>query len=68
MDCASKEGASEADILELISFEVPTTRSGQCLNACVMETVGLVWLLETLWMSAFNTDLHFIGKRWRCIA
>lgn len=42
MDCMVKEGASEVDLGELISFNLPSRRTGQCLNACMMESIGMV--------------------------
>lgn len=40
--CASKEKATSEDVAVMINREMPTTRAGQCLHACLMETIGLV--------------------------
>lgn len=42
MDCMAKEGASETDLAEMMGYKLPSTRSGQCLNACIMESIGIV--------------------------
>lgn len=42
MNCMAKEGASEADLAEMMGFKLPSTKTGQCLNACIMETFGIV--------------------------
>lgn len=41
-DCATKEGATEADVMEALSFEVPSTQSGKCLHACIGSSAGTV--------------------------
>lgn len=40
--CKAAEGASDSDIDEMMAHQPPTTRAGQCLNACAMEHLGLV--------------------------
>lgn len=42
LQCKEKEGASDKDLKELINDVLPTTKEGKCLNACVMELVGIV--------------------------
>lgn len=43
--CKAKEGATDNDVQEAIAHAPPTTRTGQCFNACMMETLGIVWNL-----------------------
>lgn len=43
--CATKESASDSDIGELLKRDIPTTRNGQCLNACILESTGIVSVL-----------------------
>lgn len=40
--CRAQEGASDADIQEMAAHQPPSTSSGKCLNACIMESVGIV--------------------------
>lgn len=40
--CKVQEGASDADVQEINSHQVPSTHTGQCFNACVMEKAGIV--------------------------
>lgn len=40
--CQEKEGASDADLKELIDHALPSTKPGKCLRACMMESIGLV--------------------------
>lgn len=42
MNCMGNEGASESDLAELMGYNLPSTKSGQCLNACMMESLGVV--------------------------
>lgn len=42
MTCMAKEGANEGDLAKMMEFELPTTKAGQCLNACMMEMSGIV--------------------------
>lgn len=41
-ECKAKEGATDADVTSLMAREMPTTQTAKCLNACMVETVGLV--------------------------
>lgn len=41
-ECAKTEGASADDVNTVRNRQLPTTRGGKCLHACVGETVGLV--------------------------
>lgn len=38
----AKESATDADVAAMLAHEPPTTQSGRCLSACIMETVGVV--------------------------
>lgn len=40
--CSAKEEASSDDVARLINRDLPTTPAGNCLQACIMENVGLV--------------------------
>ncbi|XP_037042919.1 general odorant-binding protein 28a-like [Bradysia coprophila] len=40
--CKSAEGASDADVQGAMAQQPPTTRSGQCFHACMMETLGVM--------------------------
>lgn len=40
--CKVQEGSTDADVQEIVSKEIPTARSGHCLNACIFEKSGLV--------------------------
>ena len=40
--CKSAEGASDTDVQEALAHQPSSTRSGQCFNACIMESLGLV--------------------------
>lgn len=40
--CKAKEGASDADVAEVIAKNVPSTPEGKCLQTCVMEAGGIV--------------------------
>lgn len=40
--CKAQEGATDADVQEMISHQPASTRSGQCLNACIFENIGFV--------------------------
>lgn len=41
--CQENEKATDADYELAISHEVPTTETGNCLQACLMEEHGVVW-------------------------
>lgn len=41
-NCKTAEGASEDDAKEMMVHGIPTTKEGACLNACVMEKIGIV--------------------------
>lgn len=42
VECGAKEGASDADVQELLERKQPSTHLGKCTVACVMETGGMV--------------------------
>lgn len=41
-ECAAQESASDNDIKAALAFEMPTTKSGKCLEACIGEKTGVV--------------------------
>lgn len=41
-ECAAQEGASDDDIKAALAMEMPTSRLGKCLNACIGEKTGIV--------------------------
>lgn len=41
-DCATKEGASLADVDSLLKHKEPTTHPEKCIGACVGEQSGIV--------------------------
>ena len=48
-DCKGKEGASDDDEKLLFERELPSTKEGKCLHACIMEAIGLVSCDSALW-------------------
>lgn len=40
--CKENEQATDFDMTEYNNKAVPTTRTGQCLNTCVLEHLGIV--------------------------
>lgn len=42
MSCVAKEGATESDVATMMAYHAPTTKTGQCLQACMMEMSGVV--------------------------
>lgn len=40
--CVAKESATDDDVLVLMAMGVPTTTTGNCLSACMMENSGVV--------------------------
>lgn len=73
MNCMANEGASEADLAEIMDLKLPSTKSGQCFNACIMEAVGVVRKYKNrkyvLWCKLFNNLIYFrlmmVPFRWR---
>lgn len=41
-NCKGSEGATEDDALGIMTHSIPSTKSGGCLNFCVMEKSGIV--------------------------
>lgn len=41
-NCKGSVGATEDDALGIMTHSVPSTKSGSCLNTCVMEKTGIV--------------------------
>lgn len=54
-DCATQEGATDADINAALAMELPTTKGGKCLNACIGEKTGIV---STTLNEFTNEELH----------
>lgn len=48
-ECAKKEGVTDADLAEMKDRKLPTTQSGKCLHACIIETLGFVSYSFYLW-------------------
>lgn len=46
--CKEKEGASDDDIAAVMARDQPTTTTGKCLVACIMETIGVVSVIYGL--------------------
>lgn len=42
VECAAKEGGSDADVQAIMAHTPPTTHAGKCVGACVAEAGGLV--------------------------
>lgn len=40
--CKAQEGATDSDIEGALAYAFPTTRSGQCFHACMMESLGVM--------------------------
>lgn len=45
-NCKGAEGATEEDAMEMMTHSIPTTKTGSCLNICVMEKTGIVSSLD----------------------
>lgn len=41
-ECATMEGATNDDLIEILARKVPSTRAGKCVHACLGETIGIV--------------------------
>lgn len=41
-ECATKEGASQADLDEAFAKKMPSTATAKCMHACIGETIGIV--------------------------
>lgn len=41
-ECASKEGASQADVDEMAARKPASSKGGKCIRACISENVGIV--------------------------
>lgn len=41
-DCKDKEKATDEDVKTMMARDIPTTRTGKCLIACVHENLGIV--------------------------
>lgn len=40
--CVAKESATDEDVLVIMTMGVPTTTTGNCLSACMMESTGVI--------------------------
>lgn len=40
--CTAQESPSDSDFKEILAHQFPTTRTGQCFKACIMENIGIV--------------------------
>lgn len=54
-DCQAKEGASDDEMARLHKHEMPATKEGKCVIACVFETIGIV---------SFNSSHRTLGFRY----
>lgn len=45
-ECATKEGASSADVDELAAHKPASNQAGKCVRACLAESVGMVCYFE----------------------
>lgn len=41
-DCKEKEGATDADVDDMIAKNMPSTKPAKCLTACMMDQFGVV--------------------------
>lgn len=41
-ECKTKEGATDADVTEMLARNLPTTPAAKCMQACVVETIGIM--------------------------
>lgn len=41
-ECAKKEGATSADVDEIIAHKSPSAQGGRCIQACLGEMTGIV--------------------------
>lgn len=46
MDCGLKEQATHYDLDELFAHRPPSSKSGGCLHACIMQSFGLVSFIQ----------------------
>lgn len=44
-DCGAKEEVAESDVAAVMERQLPSTRAGKCMHACMIETLGLVYLI-----------------------
>lgn len=40
--CQEQEKSTEADFKQMMQHELPTSRTGKCMHACMMESIGLI--------------------------
>ncbi|XP_055300742.1 general odorant-binding protein 28a-like [Sitodiplosis mosellana] len=41
-ECAAKEGASSADVDELVVHKPASSKGGKCIRACMAENIGMI--------------------------
>lgn len=41
-NCVAQEGAEDEDLQLLLTREIPTSKAGACILACLFETLGIV--------------------------
>lgn len=61
MDCAAKEQATPADLDEWMAHKPPSTKTANCLHACMSETFGAVSLANS--PNNFCCDFRILQKR-----
>lgn len=59
-DCGKKEEVSEADVAAIMDRQLPSTRAGKCMHACMLETLGLVHSFQFNWDNKFERHLFII--------
>lgn len=77
-ECATKEGASSADVDEMATHKPASSKAGKCLRACVAETVGMVRSIDILFRCyefTCGNEFRFVSTEvqgqprrygWRC--
>lgn len=65
--CKAKEGATDADVQELASHQLGSTRTAQCLNACIMENIGFVRKIFNFSFRFFCLNFFDLDNRWQTI-
>lgn len=59
IECGAKEGASDADVQELIARNPPSTYAGKCTVACVVESGGMVSHFDRDHMNLSHMNFRF---------
>lgn len=68
-NCKAQEGASDLDVQEMAMHQPPSTYTGQCLNACAMEAVGIVRKMKRFSppFSFYFTTKIYSDERWEIV-